>query len=195
MTDSQGRLVPDAMVKEIDKLRDSLVRKVVARAEDASRTLRIFKQDAFSEIEAFCDLSAQEYDRELGGAKGNVSLVSYDGKYKVCRAIAENLAFDERLQVAKTLIDKCIQEWSGGSRPELQVLINDAFQVDRLGNVNSKRILSLRKFNIEDARWQKAMMAINDSLTVASSSVYLRVYERIEGTDKWRQLPLDLAGV
>ena len=195
MKDSQGRLVPVSMVKEIDKLRDELVRKVVRKAQDASRTLRIFKEDAFSEISAFCALSAQEYDRLLGGAKGNISLVSYDGRFKVCRAIAENLAFDERLQVAKELIDECIHEWSGGTRPELMVLINDAFQVDRKGMVNSKRILSLRKFNIEDARWQKAMAAINDSLTVESSSIYLRVYERVEGTDQWRQLPLDLASV
>ncbi len=195
MTDAQGRLVPVSMVKEIDKLRDELVRKVVRRAEEASRTLRIFKEDAFSEITAFCELSAQEYDRSLGGAKGNITLVSYDGRFKVCRAIAENLAFDERLQVAKELIDECIHEWSGGSRPELLVLINDAFQVDRKGMVNSKRILSLRKFNIEDARWQKAMSAINDSLTVESSSIYLRVYEKVAGTDQWRQLPLDLSGV
>lgn len=195
MTDSQGRLVPVSMVKAIDKLRDELVRKLVRRAEEASRTLRIFKEDAFSEINAFCELSAQEYDRLVGGAKGNISLVSYDGRFKVCRAVAENLAFDERLQVAKELIDECIHEWSGGSRPEIMVLINDAFQVDRKGMVNTKRIMSLRKFNIEDARWQKAMAAINDSLTVESSSIYLRVYERVEGTDQWRQLPLDLASV
>jgi len=195
MTDSQGRLVPTSMVKPIDKLRDELVRKLVRRAEEASRTLRIFKEDAFSEINAFCELSAQEYDRLVGGAKGNISLVSYDGRFKVCRAISENLAFDERLQVAKGLIDECIHEWSGGSRPEIMVLINDAFQVDRKGMVNTKRIMSLRKFNIEDSRWQKAMAAINDSLTVESSSIYLRVYERVEGTDQWRQLPLDLASV
>lgn len=157
--------------------------------------LRIFKEDAFSEIKAFCELSALEYDKELGGVKGNISLVSYDGRFKVCRAIAENLAFDERLQVAKELIDECIHEWSGGSRSELLVLINDAFQVDRKGMINLKRILSLRKFNIQDPRWQKAMGAIADSLTVESSSVYLRVYERVEGTDQWRQLPLDLASV
>jgi hypothetical protein len=190
-----GRLVPVSMVKEIDKLRDELVRKVVRRAEEASQALRLFKADAFSEIAAFCSLSAQEYDREMGGEKGNITLVSYDGKYKVCRAVAENLAFDERLQVAKELVDECITDWSGGSRPELLVLINDAFQVDRKGYVNTKRIMSLRKFNIDDPRWQKAMAAISDSLTVESSSVYLRVYERIEGTDKWQQLPLDLAGV
>ena len=193
--DSQGRLVPVSMVKEIDKLRDELVKKVFRRAEEVSLALGRFKSESFSEIEAFCQLSAQEYDRTMGGSKGNITLVSYDGRFKVCRAIAENLAFDERLQVAKELIDECIHEWSGGSRPELMVLINDAFQVDRKGFVNTKRILSLRKFNIEDVRWQKAMMAINDSLTVESSSIYLRVYERVEGTDQWRQLSLDLAGV
>lgn len=195
MMDTLGRLVPQEMVKTVDKLRNDLVKKVVFQAEAVSRSLRIFKEDAFSEVQAFVDLSAAEYGREIGGAKGNVSLVSYDGRYKVVRAIAENLSFDERLQVAKSLIDECIHEWSGGSRPELQVLINDAFQVDKKGNVNTKRILSLRKFDIEDERWRKAMTAINDSLTVESSRSYLRVYERVGNTDQWQQIPLDLSAV
>ena len=195
MMDTCGRLVPQEMVKAVDKLRNDLVKKVVFQAEAVSRSLRIFKEDAFSEVQAFVDLSAAEYGRELGGVKGNICLVSYDGRYKVVRAIAENLSFDERLQVAKSLIDECIHEWSGGSRPELQVLINDAFQVDKKGNVNSKRILSLRKFDIEDERWRKAMTAINDSLTVESSRSYLRVYERVGNTDQWKQIPLDLSGV
>ncbi len=85
--DSQGRLVPVAMVKEIDKLRDELVKKVLRRAEEASMVLRRFKEDAFSEIAAFCSLSAQEYGREMGGEKGNITLVSYDGKFKVVQGM------------------------------------------------------------------------------------------------------------
>ena len=73
-------------------------------------------------------------------------------------------------------------------------MVNDAFQVDRQGNVNAKRILSLRKFNIDEPRWQRAMAAIGDSLTVAGSREYVRVYERVSG-DRWEQIPLDVAGV
>ena len=193
--DSIGRLVPEAVVKEIDKLRDDLVGDLVRRARDTSGALYAFKTRAFEEIESFVELSAAEYGQAYGGAKGNISLLSYDGRYKIQRAVAEHFVFDERLQVAKDLIDACINDWTDKSRPEIQMLINDAFQVDRKGNVNAKRIMSLRKFDIEDERWNKAMAAINDSLTVSGSRVYLRVYERIEGTEQWQQIPLDLASV
>jgi len=195
MQDPQGRLVPVAMVKEIDLLRNNLVMQIVGAARDVSEVLQAFKAASFGDIQSFCDLSAEQYQKDMGGMKGNVTLLSFDGRYKVSRAISETYVFDERLQVAKALVDECLQEWSGDSRPELKMLINDAFQVDKLGQVNVKRIMSLRKFNIDDSRWKKAMEAINDSLNVLESRVYLRVHERIENTDQWKQIPLDISGV
>ena len=193
--DPQGRLVPVSMVKEIDKMRNTLVLDIVKIAREVAEILAVFKRDAFGDIQSFVDLSAEQYQKELGGTKGNVTLLSFDGRYKVSRVVSETYVFDERLQVAKSLVDECLQEWSGDSRPELKMLINDAFQVDKLGQVNVKRIMSLRKFNIEDERWKKAMEAINDSLNVLESRVYLRVHERIGDTDQWKQIPLDIAGV
>ena len=146
-------------------------------------------------MRVFCELSSGEYGQDLGGTKGNVTLMSYNGKYKVVRAVSELLVFNEQIQTAKQLIDECIKDWSQGSRSELVALVNDAFQTDKQGNVNIKRILSLRKFDIEDNRWKQAMTAISDSLFVAGSRVYLRVYERIEGTEEWSQIPLDIAGI
>ena len=195
MQDPQGRLVPVSMVKEIDKMRDSLILEIVKMARETAGVLSVFKTAAFGDIQSFVDLSAEQYQKELGGTKGNITLLSFDGRYKVSRAVSETYVFDERLQVAKLLVDDCLQEWSGDSRPELKMLINDAFQVDKLGQVNVKRIMSLRKFNIDDPRWKKAMEAINDSLNVLESRVYLRVHERIGDTDQWKQIPLDIAGV
>ncbi|MDR3631739.1 MAG: DUF3164 family protein [Desulfocapsaceae bacterium] len=195
MQDPQGRLVPVSMVKEIDKMRDGLVLEIVKMARETAGVLSVFKAAAFGDIQSFVDLSAEQYQKELGGTKGNITLLSFDGRYKVSRAVSETYVFDERLQVAKLLVDDCLQEWSGDSRPELKMLINDAFQVDKLGQVNVKRIMSLRKFNIDDPRWKKAMEAINDSLNVLESRVYLRVHERIGDTDQWKQIPLDIAGV
>ncbi|KJR98766.1 MAG: sulfate transporter [Desulfobulbaceae bacterium BRH_c16a] len=195
MEDARGHLVPESMVKDIDKIRDELVKGLVAKAKDVKAMLQVFKNAAFEEIEQFIELSASEYDTSLGGNKGNVTLMSFDGRYRVMRAVAESFVFDERLQVAKDLIDQCLNEWTASSGPELKALVNDAFSVDRAGNVNAKRILSLRKFNIEDERWLRAMAAINDSLTVAGSREYVRIYERVQDTDRWEQIPLDVAGV
>ena len=193
MEDAQGRLVPEGMVKDIDKLRDQTVRSLVQQAAALNAQLRQFKLAAFSDIAAFVQTSAEQYDVKLGGDKGNLTLISYDGRYKLVRQVQENLRFDERLQAAKALIDECITAWSAGSSDEIKVLVNDAFKVDREGDVNTNRVLGLRRLNIQDPKWQRAMQAIGDSISVVGSRSYVRVYERIDGTDQYRAIPLDVA--
>ncbi len=39
--------------------------------------------------------------------EGEVSLTSFDGEYRVLIAADERISFDERLQIAKSLIDDC----------------------------------------------------------------------------------------
>jgi hypothetical protein len=149
----------------------------------------------FGDIEAFVALSGEKYGVAMGGKKGNVSLLSFDGRFKVQRAIAESLVFDERLQVAKELVDQCIHEWSEGARVEIRALINDAFQVDQAGRVNTGRILGLRRLDIKSEKWDQAMKAISESLQVAGSKTYFRVYERVGDSDQYRQVSLDIAAL
>lgn len=195
MQDAKGALWPKETVREIDLVRDELVREIVARAKEQSEQLAKFKAGVFGDIEAFVQLSGEKYGVKMGGAKGNVSLLSFDGRYKLQRAVAESLAFDERLQIAKELIDQCIHEWSTGSRAEIRALVNDSFQVDKEGRVNAARILSLRRLEITDEKWNKAMQAISESIQVAGSKTYFRVYERIGDTDQYRPISLDIAAV
>lgn len=195
MQDAKGALWPKDTVREIDLVRDELVREIVARAKEQSEQLAKFKAGVFGDIEAFVQLSGEKYGVKMGGAKGNVSLLSFDGRYKLQRAVAESLAFDERLQIAKELIDQCIHEWSTGSRAEIRALVNDSFQVDKEGRVNAARILSLRRLDITDEKWGKAMQAISESIQVAGSKTYFRVYERVGDTDQYRPISLDIAAV
>lgn len=195
MQDAQGRLVPDSMIKPIDKLRDQTVRQIVEAARIVNESLRHFKQGAFSDIAAFVQTSAEQYDVQFGGQKGNVVLYSYDGRYKVVRQVQETIKFDERLKAAKALIDECITAWSAGSRDEIKVLVNDAFKVDKEGDVNTNRVLGLRRLNIKDEKWSRAMDAIGDSLSVIGSRSYVRVYERVGDTDQYKAISLDVASV
>lgn len=195
MEDTMGRLVPKNLVGPLDQLRHELVTKVADQAKETHARLVEFKQNIFEQIRDFVDTSAAEYEVPWGGKKGNISLVSFDGRFKIIVAIAEHMEFDERLQVAKELIDECIHEWAATSSDEIKLLINDAFTVDSKGKLNVRRILSLRKFQISDERWQRAMTAIGDSLTVAGSKEYLRIYERNDRADRWQQITLDLASV
>jgi len=195
MQDAQGRLVPEGSVKDVDKARDSLVREIAGKAMALREAMKGFRNDVMGDVAAFVQLSAEQYGAKVGGNKGNLTLTSYDGRFKVQRSIAETLVFDERLQAAKELIDECITEWTEGSRDELKALINDAFQVDKEGRINTGRVLSLRRLKINDDRWQRAMQAVSDSLQVAGSKAYLRIYVRRDGDGKYEPVSLDLAAL
>jgi Protein of unknown function (DUF3164) len=135
-----------------------------------------------------------EYDVKFGGKKGNLTLYTYDMKKKVQVQVAENLVFDERLQVAKKMIDECLTNWTEDSRSEVKTIINDAFRVDKEGRINTKQILSLRRLGIKDKLWCKAMDAITDSLQVSSSKQYIRIYEQTK-EGGWKHITLDMAAL
>ena len=169
------------------------MREQVSKAQDMANRISAFKQGASDDMQAFLDMSAEQYDRNIGGTKGNVELMSFDGKFKVIRAVTDRIEFDERLQTAKALIDECLREWTKDSGAELRAIIDDAFSVDKKGRINSKRILSLRKLKIEHPTWLKAMEAIGDAVTVTGSCTYFRFYERDE-RGQYQQVQLDFSG-
>lgn len=193
--DAQGRLVPIEMIKPIDQERDRLVRQLVGRAYELNQELAQFKAAAFGDVDAFVDLSAEQYDVKLGGRKGNVTLVTFDGRYKVIRARADSIVFDERLQAARALIDECLADWTEGARPEVTLLINDAFRTDTKGEIRTASVLALRRLAIEDERWKRAMTAIGEACQVASTTSYLRLYERVGDTDQYVPISLDIAKI
>lgn len=190
-----GHLVPVDKIAPIDLARDELVVEKAIKIKALQADLRRLKAEIMGDIEAFVALAAEKYGASLGGQKGNVTLMSFDGRYKLRRQIGENLTFDERLQAAKALIDDCIREWTAGSRTELQALINDAFQVDKEGRINTGRILGLRRLNIEDDRWRRAMDAISDSLQVSGTTAYFRLYERQGDGERYTSVPVDMAAI
>lgn len=195
MTDAQGRLVPEEHVSGIDKLRDQTVLRIVEKVKAVRSDLLKLKEDIRKEIFDFLDISFEQFGKTHGGQKGNVSLLSFNGQYRVLVAVAEHVVFDERLQVAKTIIDECIRRWSMGAQSELKALVSDAFNVDKAGKLNVNRILGLRRLDISDPEWKRAMQAITESICIAGSKQYLRVYERDEKDDSYNQISLDFAAL
>jgi hypothetical protein len=189
---ANGELIPESRIKDIDKARDSLVKELFGLAREQAGELKHFKEHALGDIAAFVSMSADQYGAKLGGEKGNVTLVTFDGRYKIQRGIQETLAFDERLQAAKVLIDNCIHGWAEGANDNLVVLVNHAFAVDKEGKVSTGRVLALRQAKIDDAQWLTAMDAIADSLKTVSSKAHVRFYER-DANGEYQPLSLDFA--
>lgn len=195
MRDARGRLVPSSMVKPIDQARDQLVHELAARARELNAQLTQTKAKVFGDVAAFVDLSAEEYGVKRGGKKGNITLHTFDGRYKLQVQTAEAIVFDERLQAAKALLDECAEAWSDGTRAEVKIVIQNTFQTDKEGNLSVGKILALRRWDITDARWKEAMRAIGESIQVVGSKQYIRFYERVGDTDRYEPIPLDMVAV
>lgn len=195
MQRADGSLVHKKLVSQIDHDRDDLVKKLIDGAREVQDPMKKFKQSAMTLVQEFIEHSAANYDAKMGGKKGNVTLYSFDGRLKVVRSFAENIYFDERLQAAKALVDECIHLWAKGSRAEIKVLVQDAFQTDKQGNISTSRILGLKRLDIKDEKWQNAMKAISDSMQVSGTKSYIRFYERVGDSEEYTPIPLDIAAL
>jgi hypothetical protein len=195
MMDHRGAFVPVEIVKDVDKMRDALVQEIVRGAVHMSEALSEFKRKAMEDVLAFVALAGEKYGVKMGGQKGNISLVSFDGKYKVLRSINEYVSFDERLEAAKILLDECLENWTEGAEDKLKKVVNFAFKVDSAGKLSTQRIMGLLKVDITDPLWRKAMEAITESITVSGSKAYIRIYRRVDDTDKYEQINLDMAAL
>lgn len=192
MEDSKGRLIPVEKVQPIDLERDQLVKQVIADAKAVSKSITELKKDTMDELDAFLKNAAKNYKTKFGGKKGNLTLYSFDGRFKITHTVSDRITFDERLQIAKQLVDECISKWSKGSNENIKLLVNDAFYVDKQGKINKEKILGLRRLKIRDSKWKQAMQAIDDSIQVVDSKPYIRCYERTEAGD-YKQINLDMA--
>ena len=108
--DGKGTLVPERLIKPQHLLEDETVRKIVGYADALSEQVARFKEHSFDDINAFEAILSQEYGETRGGAKGNKTLMSYDGLVKVQVQVADHIEFGPELQVAKSLVDECLNE-------------------------------------------------------------------------------------
>lgn len=201
MKNAQGALVPVDNIKPQDLLEDELVRRVAAEALDLSDQLRRLKAVALDEANAFKAQVALDYGAKRGGAKGNLTLKSYDGRLALKVQVSETLSFGPGLMAAKELIDTCIIRWSEGANANIRALVDQAFQVNKQGRIDTHRVLALRRLEMAgpdgapDPDWARAMEAIGDAIRVDGSRTYVRFYHVDPKTERETPIPLDLASV
>lgn len=175
--DAMGRLVRQEAVPVQDSMRDKLVRDIVAGAKFRAANLKAWRMSVLGDVQAFTEVVAEKYKARIGKGQ-NITLNSYDGSLRVMIVRDNKVTFNEQLAVAKTMIWKCVERWTDGSRSEIRALVDAAFKTSRTGQMSVSKILALRQVEIDDPEWLRAMDALTDSLQVVGSATYIRVYER-----------------
>lgn len=191
--DAKGGWVPVSVVKPQDLLMDEVVRKVMGFAVALSNQIERFKGHTVTDLGEFEALLEQEYNCTVGGAKGNKTFTSHCGTMRVRVQVQDHIDFGPELQIAKGLIDQCLNEWSADARPELRAIVTRAFNTDKEGQINRTEIFMLLRLDIEDRRWQGAMAAIRDAMRVVGSKTYIRFQTRRSTDAEWETVTIDLA--
>jgi len=191
--DGKGDFVPVRYIPKLDKEKDKIVVKLAEKAMKLREQMENFKKEVMTEIENYIQTAEKFYDVEEKTMVGNKSLTDFANTLRVELSVNKTLAFDEKLGIARALIDECIEIWSEGANMKLVALVEQAFKTNKKGHIDRDRILGLRKLDISDDKWQKAMKIIGDSLTVVDKKSYIRFQKKTDG--KWDTISLDIAKV
>jgi len=188
-----GSLIPENMVKPADKLEDDSVRKMIGFALEVNGIVSRFKQHSFEDFFTTLSLINEKYGVSKGGKAGNVSMQTLDGLQKVSIKKAEIKKFGPQLAAAKQKIDDCIASWVEGSRDEVLVLINRAFDVQKEGKINHSALFQLLRYEISEPRWQDAMQALADAIRIVGTRTYITFQRRDTTDEEFRTITVNLA--
>ena len=72
----------------------------------------------------------------------------------------------------------------------MHALVDRAFKTNRNGELKTAAILDLLTLEIDDDEWQRAMEALKDSIFVANTAVYVRVYFAVTMLDAGCTAPI-----
>ncbi|MCY3689849.1 MAG: DUF3164 family protein [Gammaproteobacteria bacterium] len=191
----KGDLVHARNVSEADRDRDAVVGRIHGFGVALSAQMGRFREHTMGDILELRERVIARYGGKLGGARGNITLTSFDGCRMVRLQQAEHIEIGPEIEAAQALVDECLEEWAGRSRLELRALVKAAFRPAVEGCVSVTKLLALRRVEIDDDRWRRFQAALADAMRPKSRSEYIRLYERRTPDDGWRQISLHLATV
>ena len=176
--DAKGDYIAERNIAPRTLLEDQTVTLIASFWFRLANEVARFRERVFSDVATYISILEDHYEAKRRGRKGNLTMRSFDGRLELEIQVQERIAFGPELQVAKGIIDELAAEWTEDARPEVRAIINTAFDTSKEGNVNIGAVLRLRRIEIDDPRWSRAMEAISDAVAILGSKVYARLYLR-----------------
>jgi hypothetical protein len=192
LTDEQGIEHSTQYMDKFTLGSHKVAEKTIKKALEAEAYLIKLKKEIFKLIGDFLEKMANEYKEDW---KGNATLYSFDKSTKIEINIAERIDFDPRLNIAKAKIDKYLKDLTGEAPQQLRTLVMDAFQVDKKGKIDAKRIIALKRHKFPDQAWIDAMNIIHEAITIVSTRKYINFYLRENPTAEYRSICLNFSNI
>jgi len=192
--DPRGKAVPPEHIPAMTKKREYVVERIVKDALSLEKKMVANKKKAIAKMLDYM-AKLQDVKGVKPNAKGNITLTNFVGDKQVELAMDDIISFNEEFALAKAQIDLCLKKWSNNANKELITVVEQAFNVDKKGQVNKQAILKLRQIKIKDADWRKAMQLLVDSIEIKGSRQYLNIRVRENATDKFRTVKLNFSSM
>ncbi len=190
-----GRFVQPSTINKAMKKRDKVVCKIMKRTEALNVKMAEHKAWVKAEIEAYMTWLKAHADVTDVETKGNMTLSDYANLQAVEISVNDIIVFDERLNLAKGIIDKCLRKWTGESNVNIKAIVDEAFNVDKKGSVNKMMIMRLLGIEIKDADWVKAMNMIRESIAIGGTRKYLAFRKRSSCEDEFKAMNLNFSSM
>lgn len=190
--DLNGNEVPAQYVPKLDKDRERVTLKHLARAKKLSEQLEKFKTELLEECDAVYEQMLTD-NNVSGNSKGGFSISTFDRAAKIEISVQERIEFDDLISVAHEKIKLYLADKMQGVDADLQQIITQAFET-RKGRMDVKRILGLFRLKINHPLWLEAMELIKNSITRNNSKRYARIWEK-DANGEYKNIELNFSSI
>lgn len=190
--DLNGNKIPAQYVPKLDKDRERITLKHLAKARKLSEQLEKFKEELLADCDAVYEQMLAE-NNVPANSKGGFSISTFDRSSKIEISVQERIEFDDLISVAHEKIKQYLEEKTQGVDHDLQQIINQAFET-RKGRMDVKRILGLFRLQITHPLWVEAMELIKKSITRNNSKRYARIWEK-DQNGEYRNVELNFSSI
>jgi hypothetical protein len=190
--DSQGRLCPITMFSDVQLARNLLVTEGIAEAKRRATEQNNYHQDLMASITEFFRISAEEHKAKGLGTEDGVSMVSIDGLQRIKVVKAKSATANEKLMIAKTMLEKLVEERGANIEPFFKTLALSAFETSSTGQMRLDKVMELKNLRCDYPEWLEIKAALDQAIEYVFKKRYVVFYERESVKKSWVQIPLNL---
>lgn len=190
-----GDWVPAANYPSVKLQNAQMAEELVRDALAASARLAEFKTKAYECVYRQLIAMGDEYKAVVTDSKP-INITSIDQRFRVDISFATYMVADEFVQVARAKMSEIIARElavSSGISSFISAVFNKAFQVDKQGRMDVKKLFELAKYEAPEVEgWDEARQLLIHSISNSRGKKYIRFYYR-DAADKWVLVPLQFS--
>lgn len=187
--DHLDRKVHVSMIDPVDKKQDTVVERTFKKVETLHNKMIAVKQQLMTALDDYLEWERKQAEMERPES-GAFTMNNYDQTKKVQVKIPRVINFDNRFQMAETLINEYLNELLEGSAAQVRAIVSEAFQRDKEGKLSAPAVIRLKRINIKDDRWKRAMNLIDESMKIEYAKRYVVLMRRDKGGE-WETLKMN----